>query len=302
MEINVLLFYKFVKIGDAKNFADEHLRMCNEIGVLGRILVAGEGINGSVCGTKEQVESYKKRLKQDSRFGDIFFKEEKCKSAPFTKMRVLVKDSVINIGSDVDMSKKAGYISPEELVRLYNGKEEFLILDTRNDYEWKVGKFKGARVLPIKTFRQFPEVLERELADKKDSMIVTYCTGGIRCEKASALMKSKGFKKVYQLKDGIINFCQQFPNSFWEGKCFVFDKRLMNNTNSSKIITNCELCSGKCDLYRNCKNHSCDRLVVMCVECERKMNACCSLACLREFKKHCQIKAFTKQGRRVKLL
>jgi len=126
-----------------------------------------------------------------------------------------------------------------------------------------------------------------------------YCTGGIRCEKASAYMIEKGFKNVMQLEGGIINFCQQYPNTLWEGRCFVFDKRLISSVGQTNPpITNCIICNVRCDLYRNCRNVNCDKLVVMCLDCEKKMNGCCSEICFKEFKIQCIEKSIRKQGRR----
>lgn len=297
---HTLLFYKFVDIKNPEKFAGEHMDFCKRVGLLGRIIIAKEGINGSVGGTKKQVDDYKDMMRKDEKFFDISFKEDIGKSTPFTKMKVLVKDEIIAMKRRVDMGKKAQYISPEELLKMYESGEDFIILDARNDYEWKVGKFKNAMTLQIKTFRQFPEELDKIKGKLFGKKVVSYCTGGIRCEKATAYMKEIGIEEVYQLEDGIINFCKVFPDTKWEGKCFVFDKRLIADyNNEKKNIVNCELCEGNCDLYRNCKSAECDKLVVMCVSCEKKMNGCCSESCLGEFKEFCRKKAFARQGRKT---
>ena len=302
-KIHVLLYYKFTDIENPEKFAQEQLELCKRTGVLGRILVGKEGINGSVSGTMEGTEEYKKEMKKDKRFSDMMFKEDISKSNPFTKIKVLVKNEIIAMKEKVNLSKKADYISPEDFLDLYKNKDNnLIILDTRNDYEWKVGKFKNAMVLPIKTFRDFPNAVRKLLKGKENKKIVTYCTGGIRCEKASAFLKEQGFNEVYQLKDGILNFCKEYPNSVWEGKCFVFDKRLMTKVNNKDSFNaNCVACEEDCDLCKNCRNVYCDKLVTLCVNCDKKMIGCCSLECLSEFKKQCALKSIVKQGRRTQI-
>ena len=287
-ELYVLLFYKFVDIKNPEEFKDKHFKFCKEIGVLGRVLVSKEGLNGTVSGTKEQVEKYKEFLRSDPKFSDIVFKEEEILNHPFTKIIVRVKNEIVTFGKEVDFSNKAEYITSEELRDLYNSKEEFVILDARNDYEYKAGKFKNAIHLNIKNFRDFPEALEK-IENLKDKKIITYCTGGIRCEKAATYMISKGFKNVLQLRDGILTFGKNFPDTYWEGKCFVFDKRLLfsinSKGNSKYIISNCETCGIACDLYKNCRNDICDKLVISCLGCQEKLIGCCSESCLKELRK-----------------
>ncbi len=300
-DINILLFYKFQKIENPEEFVRKHLKSCKDLGVLGKVLVSKEGINGSISGTIEQTEKYKEFVHSLPGFEDVWFKEEMGSEHPFTKIFVRVKDEIIRIDKPIDIHNRGKHISPSDFLKLYESREDFIVLDARNDYEYKAGRFKGAINPNIKTFRQFPDFVEK-IKDKKDKKIVMYCTGGIRCEKASAYMIEQGFKDVMQLEGGIINFCQQYPDTVWEGRCFVFDKRLMTDINqASPPITNCESCGKLCDLYRNCKNHSCDKLIIMCLDCEKKMNACCSENCLADFRKHCLEKAVRKQGRRIAL-
>lgn len=300
---HTLLFYKFIDIEDPEEFAEKHLEFCKSLGLLGRILVGKEGINGSVTGEKDSIEKYKETMKEDERFSDIVFKEDFGAQKPFTKMRVLVKDEIIAINKKIDMSKKAPYTTSKELKEIYDSGEDFVILDTRNDYEWKVGKFRNAKVMNIKTFREFPEVIEEMKDSLKGKKIITYCTGGIRCEKATAYMKENGYEdeEIYQLKDGIINYCKDFPDTNWEGSCFVFDKRLVEDYNeTNKPITSCKICGKECDLYRNCRSVECDELVIECVDCEKKMNGCCSSSCLAKFREYCKVKSIQRQGRKTK--
>ena len=356
-DINIILFYKFQKIENPKYFARKNKGFCKKIGVLGKILLAKEGINGSISGTKEQTENYKKFLFSEKGFEDVKFKEELAFSHPFTKMHVRIRKEIVSLKKKIHMKNKGKYLTPKEFLELYENNEvinnkinnkgnqsiieaknpqvnnnlqankhkasnnnlninnliknnSVIILDARNYYEYKLGRFKNAINPNIKTFREFPKFVEEfkknfkgdneknKHGNKKiKQKIVMYCTGGIRCEKASAYMKEQGFENVYQLDGGIINFCQQLPNTIWEGKCFVFDKRLMSDLNqNNKPITRCVNCNELCDLYRNCKNLECDDLVIQCVKCQEKLQGCCSEKCLKDFLNYARKRAFLKKS------
>ncbi len=299
-QVHITLFYKFTDINDPEGFAADQREFCRGEGLLGKILVAREGINGSLSGTKDQISRYKDFLRSKPGFSDIAFKDEKGTFHPFKKLIVREKKEIIRLEQELDMSKRGKYISPEELLELYERGEEFIILDTRNNYESEVGRFKNAITPDIDTFREFPKALEA-LKDIKDKKIVTYCTGGIRCEKATAYMLKEGFKDVYQLKDGIINFCQKYPNTAWEGKCFVFDQRLISDVEQEGVcISRCVHCGESCDRYSNCNNPSCDDLVILCESCSEEMSGCCSEVCADEYGTYTMKKAREKQGYKSK--
>ena len=301
-EIHILLFYKYVEIKNPHSFSKKHLKFCKEHGLLGRILIGKEGINGSISGVKEQTELYKRELTSDKRFSDMTFKEDIGKMYPFTKMNIRIRKEIVAFGRKVNLENKGEYISPEKLYNMYKNNEDFVMLDARNHYEHKVGKFKNSIHLNIKTFREFPKKIN-QLEDKKDKKIVMYCTGGVRCEKASAYLKEKGFKEVYHIKDGIINFGKEYPNSYWEGKLFVFDKRLVTPVNKGdEPIAKCKLCGCLCDLYMNCRNLKCDELFIACHECQHKYQHCCSKECQKEFLIQADNKARIKQGRPIKVI
>ncbi len=297
---NTLLYYQFCDIANPELFAKEHKKLCDSLGLKGRILVATEGLNGSVSGTQEQTDAYISAVMQDERFRNMDFKVEQGASIPFTKMRVLVKNETIAMHEKIDIANAAPYTTADELKEIYEADEDIIVLDTRNDYEWKVGKFKNAVTMPIKTFREFPQKVLEMFGDKKDKKIVTYCTGGIRCEKATAFMREQGFTNVTQLHNGIITYIQKHPNTHWEGKCFVFDKRLMSDVGQTgkDEMNACAACGGDCDLLRNCRNVACDKYVTLCNECQVKLNGNCSQACFEEFRANCRAKALAKQGRK----
>ncbi|MDO8459472.1 MAG: rhodanese-related sulfurtransferase, partial [Nanoarchaeota archaeon] len=279
--LQVATFYKYNDIQNPREFAQKHLSFCNSLGIKGRIIVATEGINGTVCGTSEQIEAYKKELSSNELFSGIEFKEDECLMYPFNKMNIKIKPELVRFEQPVSYKDAGQHLSPQEFLEMAK-QEEVIVLDARNSYESKVGKFNNAITPDIETFREFPKVVE-SLKDKKDKKILMYCTGGIRCEKASAFMKKEGFSNVYQLHGGILNFGKYFPDQLWEGKCFVFDNRLISSINTrDNPITECETCKIPCDLYRNCRNKKCNKLAIICPNCEHTLSGCCSSQCLSE--------------------
>lgn len=303
-KIKVVSFYKFADVENPKRLVKEVRRFCEAEGILGRVLVSNEGINGSVSADERKIKKFEEFIRSYENFSDIRFKESECLECPFNKLKVLHRNEIVSIKRGVDLNKRGEYIKPEEFLSLYdedgNLRDDVLLLDTRNDYEYKVGKFKGATHLNTKTFREFPEKLD-EIKDKRNKKVVMYCTGGIRCEKASAILKEKGFENVKQLEGGIIGFCQQYPDTVWDGKLFVFDKRLVTpiNKQNNKPITSCEYCGKECDLYRNCRNDNCDRLVVLCRDCRHNLNGACSDKCYEELLEQFRQKSAEKQGRKI---
>ncbi|MDO8467606.1 MAG: rhodanese-related sulfurtransferase [Nanoarchaeota archaeon] len=311
-DIHILLFYKFVNLGSMEKleeFRRTHLEECERIGLKGRILIAEEGINGSVSGTKGQIEKYKILMHSKLAFSDLWFKGDVGTASPFTKMTILVRDEIVALKKKVDLGNTGNYLSPEEILELYDSdghlKENIIFMDARNDYEHKIGKFKDSIQVNTKTFREFPEKAKglEKIKGIKDKKIVMYCTGGIRCEKASVVLKEAGFKDVNQIHGGIINFVQKYPDTFWEGKLFVFDKRMVADVNNEnkKPITECEVCSVSCDLYKNCRNPECDRFVVLCLDCQFKLHGCCSQECFLEFQEYCTKKSLVNQGRKTQV-
>lgn len=289
----VLGFYKYVEIEDPLELMKSLKEFCNHEQYRGTILVAAEGINASVSGNRESIDSFREYLTSDSRFENLFFKEETTLNEhPFKKMMIRVKKEIVRFDCEVDLKNSGKHISPEEFVDLYdsegNLREDIILLDTRNDYEYEVGRFKGATHVNLKTFREFTKRLDIEKI--KDKKVVMYCTGGVRCEKATAYVKEQGVKEVYQLHQGIIRFGKEFQDSVWEGKCFVFDKRMHSPMNASgEVVSNCFICGKVCDFLRNCKNEICNKFHVACIECQENMNKCCSVDCRKEVLKRTSI-------------
>ncbi|MFI5135263.1 MAG: rhodanese-related sulfurtransferase [Chitinophagales bacterium] len=278
-----LLFYKYVRIDDAENFANEHLAFCKSIGLKGRVLIADEGINGTVSGTVEQTEDYIKHLHSDWRFADMIFKIDEEEKNSFQKMHVRCKKEIVHFGvDDVNVWKhSAKYLEPEEWLKVKDDTDA-VIIDFRNEVEWEVGKFKNAVTLPITHFREVPRHLD-ELQKFKDKKILAYCTGGIRCEKATAFLIENGFKEVYHLHGGIIEYGKKVGGKDFDGKCYVFDNRITVDVNSVNptIISQCSHCGKPSSRFINCANDECNNHFILCEECGREMEGCCSEECRR---------------------
>ena len=277
--MKAILFYKYTPILDSYGFYEEQINLCKKLGLNGRLLVGREGINGTLSGDEEAIEEYKKKLTEKKMFNDLIFKEDFVKEHVFDKIFVRMRKEVVNFGvNNLDLNKSGEKISPKKFKKLLDEKEDLIILDVRNNYEYEIGRFKKAINLDINNFREFPEKI-KELSYLKNKRIITYCTGGIRCEKASSYMKQIGFKEVYQLENGIIGYNNECPNSYFEGKCFVFDKRIsvpINTGEHENIISNCIFCNEPCDRYVNCYDTDCNNLFICCENCQLENDRLCN--------------------------
>ncbi|WP_133126930.1 rhodanese-related sulfurtransferase [Legionella nagasakiensis] len=222
-------FYKFVELVEYESLKKPILQVMNANNLLGTIILAKEGINGSVAGTRNNIDYLYHYLKSDSRFHDLWFKETHDDLMPFDKAKVKFRKEIVTMGVEgVSPLKSSGiHISPEQWNQLISD-PNVLVIDTRNDYEVKLGTFKQAINPCTDNFREFPEYVKTHLMDKKDKKIAMFCTGGIRCEKSTAYLKELGFQEIYQLDGGILNYLDKIPEkeSLWEGTCFVFDDRI----------------------------------------------------------------------------
>ncbi len=282
MALNIVSFYKYTKIDNPEKFRNEHQSLCDTLSLKGKIYVASEGINGNVCGEEENVNLYKNNLSSICGFENIIFKEDEISDYVFPKMHVRVKKELVNLGIEGLTNKNGGErLSPEKLLEFYETGKDFIVIDTRNSYESKIGHFKNAIQPDMNNFREWPKVVEN-LSEFKEKTIVTYCTGGIRCEKASAYLVKQGFKDVYQLDGGILSFIKKYPDTFWHGGMFVFDDRKVvepNTKDELKYTSVCQLCDSPTSYFINCHNLDCDKLIVCCKNCRNKYNYCCSQNC-----------------------
>ncbi|MBI1936452.1 rhodanese-related sulfurtransferase [Candidatus Woesearchaeota archaeon] len=273
-------FYKYVKIENPAVLQKEIFQLCESMGLEGRILLGEEGINGSVYGAEDKINLFKESLRNNILLSDIEFKESETEKIAFRKLFVRIRKEVVHSGLKVNLENTADFVTPKQLKEMLDKNEEIVLVDMRNDYEAKIGRFRNAVTLSMRNFRDLPKVIS-EIENLKEKKIVTYCTGGIRCEKSSAYLKENGFENVMQLKGGILKFGEEYPDTYWEGKCFVFDDRLAIDLNKKNkdTLNNCAWCSKPCDDYTNCHNLDCDRLFICCEECKEPNNKSCCGGC-----------------------
>lgn len=285
MQYKVLLYYKYTEIKDPIDLQTKQRSLCEKLNLVGRILISTEGLNGSVCGEPENIQKYISETKKYPGLGDVDFKESESDFIAFNKLKVLIRDEVVALGKkksgkDVDLNKKAPYIEPEDLLNMYENNDNFVIIDGRNNYEAKIGRFKNSIYFDVENFREIPDKLN-EIGHLKSKKVVTFCTGGIRCEKFSALLIENGFEDVKQLHGGIHNYGVKAGGKYFDGEMYVFDKRVtipVNKINPT-VITNCIFCNIPVARYINCAHLACYKKIIVCKGCESANNGCCSKEC-----------------------
>lgn len=241
----VAALYKFANLSDFQEMIPPLKALCNRHQVKGTLLLAEEGINGTIAGPRAGIDAVRAHLQSDERLEDLEYKESFATEQPFYRMKVRPKKEIVTLGvPGVNPNKKAGkYVKPEDWNALISNPDVFVI-DTRNDYECKIGTFRGALNPKTETFRQFPEFVTKNLDPKKHKKVAMCCTGGIRCEKASSYMLEQGFEEVYHLQGGILKYLENVKpeESLWEGECFVFDNR--TSVKHGLIEGDFDLCHG----------------------------------------------------------
>ena len=279
-------FYQYAQIGNPVVFRNHLFIHWNDLDVLGRIYVANEGINAQLSVPAENFEAFKKHLDSITFLKDVRLNiaiEQDNKS--FLKLKVKVRKKILADGlndATFDVTNKGIHVNAEEFNDLIEDPNTILV-DMRNHYESEIGHFKNAITPDVDTFRDSLDIIEKNLEEfKEDKKLLMYCTGGIRCEKASAYYKHKGFKNVYQLEGGIIEYARQAKDQELEnkfiGKNFVFDHRRGERI-STDVIAQCHQCGKACDTHVNCANEACHLLFIQCEECAEKMTDCCSNEC-----------------------
>lgn len=264
----VILFYKYIAIADAESFAAEQRRLCESLGLKGRILIAAEGINGTLAGPEEGVNRYVAALRTDARFADIEIKVSAGDAGTFPKLVVKVRSEIVTLNAGAIVPDKDNQLSPAEWKRMMEEDPEAVLLDIRNRFESDAGKFEMAVVCDIEHFRELPQYVGR-LESLKDKTVLMYCTGGIRCEKASALFRSNGFKNVFQLHGGIAAYQEQFGNDHWQGECFVFDQRMTVRVEKGLVqIGRCAHTGRATSRFVNCLHDPCHKLFILSIEAE----------------------------------
>lgn len=281
-EFRVLLFYKYQTIEDPEQFAKDHLAFCKSIGLKGRVLVGKEGINGTVSGPMDVTQAYMDYVHQLPGFEDLWFKQDLADDYAHRKMFVRPREEIValNLEEDINPLEVTGqYLSPKEFREAILD-EDTIVLDTRNDYEYDLGHFKGAVRPDIRNFRELPQWVLDNKEKFMDKRVVVYCTGGIRCEKFSGWMVKEGFKDVGQLHGGIDTYGKdsEVQGDLWEGKMYVFDDRIavpINHVNPT-VIAKDYFDGQPCERYVNCGNPNCNEQIICSQENEDKyIRGCC---------------------------
>ncbi|MBS4217426.1 rhodanese-related sulfurtransferase [Bacillus sp. FJAT-49711] len=284
-KFRVLLYYQYVHIEDPEEFAKSHLAFCKELGLKGRILVATEGINGTVSGTWDQTETYMNEMNNDPRFETMVFKIDEADNHAFKKMHVRPRAELVTLRLEDDINPHqitGKYLSPKEFYEAMKD-ENTVVLDARNDYEFDLGHFRGAIRPDIETFRDLPDWVRENKQQFEGKKILTYCTGGIRCEKFSGWLLKEGFEDVSQLHGGIVTYGKdpEVQGELWDGQCYVFDERIAVPVNQKEhTVVGREYFDGTpCERYVNCANPECNRQFLCSEENEHKYLRSCTEEC-----------------------
>lgn len=280
----VIAYYCFTKIADPRLEARRHQEFFSTRDIKSRIYISEEGINAQMSGFAPHAEEYIAWLRSDPRFSQIDFKIHLHHENVFPRATVKVRAQLVALDTPADLSQKGESLSPQAWKEMLERKDDnTLLIDVRNDYEWKLGHFEGAELPKLENFREFPKYAQelKEERDPKTTRVMMYCTGGIRCELYSALLKEQGFENVYQLDGGVIGYGLRQGSEHWKGKLFVFDDRLAVSIDGKEgePLCSCARCETPCDHYYNCANMDCNAFFLSCLSCAEKFQGCCCVEC-----------------------
>lgn len=280
----ILLYYKYINIEYPERILKWQQKVCADLGLKGRVIIAHEGINGTVGGSTENTELYKAIMRKNPLFADISFKESPGGADAFPRMRVVIKNEAVHLGLDpktITAQNGGIHLEPAQAHEMIARQSpNLVILDARNTVESRIGTFTNAITPDIEHFRELPGYIDKNLEQFKDKEVLMFCTGGIRCERASSYLKSKGVAtNVYQINGGIHTYVEQFPDGFFRGKNYVFDGRIAVKVNDD-ILGRCDICATPCDDYTNCVNALCNKHFIGCSTCITEYHNACGKQCL----------------------
>ncbi|MFA6914820.1 MAG: rhodanese-related sulfurtransferase [Parachlamydiales bacterium] len=279
----VLAYYAFITIEDPHSEVKLHKLFLSTRDASCRIYISEEGINGQLCLEKSDAEAYMDWMKERTLFRDVVFKIHTYHEHVYPRVTIKYRKQLVALDKTVDLKNAGQHISPLEWRQKMEGEQKPFLLDVRNHYEWLVGHFEGAVSPECDNFREFDEYADKLVneIDPKTTPVMMCCTGGIRCELYSALLKEKGFEEVYQLDGGIINYGLREGSSHWLGKLFVFDDRLTVpiSDEPAPTIAVCKHCQVTAENYYNCANMDCNELFICCPDCLHQFEGCCDSAC-----------------------
>lgn len=283
MSYYVLAYYHLAPISDPHAEVAFHKDFLSPLDATSRIYVSEEGINGQMCAAENDAKSYMEWMHSRPEFRDVVFKIHPYHEQVFPRLTIKYRRQLVAFDQQVDMNARGHHLSPEKWKEMLESDDGHLLLDIRNDYEWKLGRFEGAEMPPCETSRDFERYAEDLLSrvDPKTKPVMMYCTGGIRCEYYSSILKKKGFEKIYQLEGGVIGYGLKVGSDHWLGKLFVFDDRLSIPLCERKtaVVGECHFCKTASEAYYNCANMDCNRLYLCCPECLQKHAGCCQESC-----------------------
>jgi UPF0176 protein len=279
----VLAYYFFTEIADAHEEIRLHKSFFEGRDVTSRIYINETGINGQMSAAKVDAEAYMEWMKSRPLFANMTFKIHYWHEQVFPRQVVKYRNQLVAYDLPTDLSESGEHVSPKKWREMLEKEDDKILIDVRNDYEWKLGHFEGADLPQCNTFREFDQYAEElhERVDPKKTPVMMYCTGGIRCELYSAALKKRGFKKVYQLDGGIINYGLQEGSEHWLGKLFVFDDRMSVpiSNEETPVVAKCYFCNKPSESYYNCANMDCNELYICCQDCLQAFKGCCSHEC-----------------------
>jgi UPF0176 protein len=290
----VIIFYKYCKIGEEnlKIIQARELAVCQVLNITGRIILAKEGINGTLEGSSVDLEIYKKHILKDKHFKKMWIKESPGTGESFPKIKVKIKDEIVStkLPKHIDPTVKTGrHLDAVELHKWYKQDKDFVVIDMRNDFEIASGHFKNTVNINTKmqASRDLPEILKSELLPYKDKKVLTVCTAGVRCEKMSAYLMDQGFLDVQQLHGGIHNYMQKYPGENWKGALYTFDNRMTmdfgeRDTEDGKMIGQCFGCKTNTEEYAHCSYQMCHKHLLICLDCQKE-NIFCKQECQNIF-------------------
>lgn len=293
-DFEIILFYKYVHIDNPVKLMREQKRLQERLNLKGRTIIASEGINATIEGTRENISEYLNFYLSDPRFSNTHIKRSKGTGKAFPKTMVKVRNEIVSLGlgaCDIDPNQLTGiHLKPDQLHEWILSNKEFYIVDMRNVYEHQVGHFQNSILPPMDNFRDLPKFI-KSLEHLKYKTVLTVCTGGVRCEKASGYLLSQGFKDVYQLDGGIVSYMEKYPNENFLGKLYVFDNRITmgfyTDDPKHQVVGKCTVCDEPSERFTNCANHNCHRQLIAHEECEKNMGE--KFLCKQKCKKKTRI-------------
>ncbi len=283
-EYLIITYYHLGILDHPKAEVKNHREFCSSRDIRSRIYLSENGINCQMSAKEQDGRDYMAWISSRPEFPDIKFKVDSYHTHAFPKLSIKYRKQLVAFNTEVNFSLRGEHVSPAEWKMMLEKDDDHVLLDIRNDYEWRVGRFDSAECPPCQTSQEFKDyaLKLKDKIDKKNTPVMMYCTGGIRCEFFSALLKEEGFEKVYQLDGGVINYGHKQGSKHWQGKLFVFDDRMTApiSEEHSPVVGNCHHCNQPNETYYNCANMHCNALFLCCPDCLKQYNGCCTENCM----------------------